>query len=151
MAGATLSQAVGLPEISCKPWTATQIKIKTVFCHGKKFTSQTPKAYSLPTPLAGSPLKTGERSTVNYIFLAIVLGTLGISNRISRRLKKQYVGRERLRSHRSKVFGIVTVEVLIWIGFNVFWAFSMANWMFISIMGVVMIGMIVSRKKRRYA
>ena len=114
-------------------------------------TSQTPKAYSLPTPLSGTTLKAEERRTVNYIFLAIVLCTLGISSRISRSLKNQHVSRARLSSHRSKAFAIIAIEVLIWIGFNVFWQFSRANWVPICIVGVVMIGMILSRKKKRYA
>ena len=116
-------------------------------------TSQTPKAYSLPTPLGGTtapPSKAEERKTVNYIFLAIVLCTLGVSNRIAKKLKKQYASRARLSSHRSKAFAIITLEVLIWIGFNVFWQFSIVNWVPICVIGVVIIGRILSRKKKRY-
>lgn len=118
--------------------------------------NQTPKAYSLPTPLSGlalttEELKIDELRIVNLIFIAIVLGTLGISGRISRKLKKQYIGRARLSAHRSKVFAVISVEVLIWIGFNIFWQFSRANWLLICISGVVIIGMILFRKKKRYA
>ena len=119
-------------------------------------TSQTPKAYSLPTPLSESAftteeLKTEELKIVNLIFIAVVFGTLGISGRISRKLKKQYVSRSRLRAHRSKAFAVIGIEVLMWIGFNIFWQFFRANWLLICIGGVVIISMILFRKKKRYA
>ena len=117
-------------------------------------TSQTPKAYMLPT---STTLTAGEFFTidglreVNLIFAAVVLGTLAISGRISRKLKKQHVGRTRIAAQRSKAWAILFIEVLIWIGFNVFWEFSRANWLWIGIGGVVMIGIILSRKPKRYA
>ena len=114
-------------------------------------TSQTPKAYALPTPLGGSIAKAEERKTVNYIFLAIVLCTLFISNRISRGLKKQYASRARLSSHRGKAFAIIALEVLMWIGFNIFWQFFRTNWILVCIIGIVIIGMILFRKPKRYA
>lgn len=113
-------------------------------------TSQTPKAYSLPIRL-DEGLKTEERKVVNFIFIVLVLSTLGISSRVSRKLKKQYASRARLSSHRGKMFAVIVVEVLIWIGFNVFWQFSRVNWMFICIIGVLLIGIILSRQKKRYA
>ena len=114
-------------------------------------TSQTPKAYSLPTPLGGSTAKAEERKTVNYIFLAVVLGTLFISNRISHGLKKQHASRARRNTHSGKTFAIITLEVLIWIGFNVFWQFFRTHWIFVCVIGIVMIGMILFRKQKRYA
>ena len=117
----------------------------------KGITSQTPKAYSLPKPLSGSALQTEALKDLNLIFGALVLVTLGISHRIARRLKKQYVSRARLNSHRSKAFAIVVVEVLIWIGFNVFGEFFRANWVLVCITGVVIIGIILSQKKKQYA
>ena len=117
-------------------------------------TSQTPKAYTLPT---STTLTAGEFFTieglreVNFIFAAVVFGTLVVSWRISRKLKKQYAGRGRIAAQRSKAWVILFIEVLIWIGFNVFWEFSRANWVWIGIGGVVMIGIILSRKPKRYA
>lgn len=119
------------------------IRMKLLPLAGKKSTSN-----RYVTKLKSSIEK---RRTVNYIFHAIVLCTLGISSRISRKLKRQYAGRARLSSHRSKTFAIIAIEVLIWIGFNVFWQFSRSNWVPICIVGIVMIGMILSRKKKRYA
>ena len=114
-------------------------------------TSQTPKAYSLPTPLGGSAAKAEERKTVNYIFLAIVLGTLFISNRMSRGLKKQHASSARRNTHSGKTFAIIALEVLIWIGFNVFWQFFRTHWIPVCVIGIVMVGMILFRKQKRYA
>lgn len=121
-------------------------------------TSQTPKAYSFPTPLVKGTNPTllvsgteDKRKTVNYIFLAIVLFTLFISNRISKSLKKQHASRRRISSHRGKAVGIITIEVLMWIGFNIFGAFFRTNWVIISIIGVVIIFIILTRKTKRYA
>ena len=111
-------------------------------------TSQTPKAYSLPTPLVVA--SNNEKETVNYIFLAIVLFTLFISYRISQSLKKQYASRRKLSSHRSKAWRIVAIEVLTWIGFNIFWTFFSSNW-WVVIISVVLILMILSRRTNRYA
>ena len=117
-------------------------------------TSQTPKAYALPTNTAltaGTSFTIDGLRDVNFIFAVVVLGTLTISGRISRKLKKQYAGRGRIAVHRSKAWAILFIEVLIWIGFNVFWEFSRANWVWIGIAGVVMIGIILFRKPKRYA
>ncbi len=113
----------------------------------KGITSQTPKAYSFPTPLIASKDK---KETVNYIFLAVVLFTLFISSRISRSLKKQHVSRRRLSSHRSKAWGVVAIEVLTWIGFNIFWTFFSSNW-WVVIISIVLILMILTRRTKRYA
>ena len=114
----------------------------------KGITSQTPKAYSFPTPLdIGSD---DEKETVNYIFLAIVLFTLFISIRISRNLKKQYASRRKLSSHRSKSWGIVVIEVLTWILYNIFWTFVSSNW-WVVVISIVLILIILSRRTKRYA
>ncbi len=114
----------------------------------KGITSQTPKAYSFPTPLNVS--SNDEKETVNYIFLAIVLFTLFISSRISRSLKKQHVGRRKLSSHRSKAWGVFAIEVLTWLGFNIFWTFFSSNW-WVVIISIVLILMILTRRSKGYA
>ena len=112
----------------------------------KGITSQTPKAYSFPTSLSiGSD---DEKETVNYIFLAIVLFTLFISIRISRNLKKQYASRRRLSSHRSKSWGIVAIEVLTWILYNIFWTFVSSNW-WVVVISIILILIILSRRTNR--
>lgn len=114
----------------------------------KGITSQTPKAYSFPTPL--DIRSDDEKETVNYIFLAIVLFTLFISIRISRNLKKQYASRRKLSSHRSKSWGIVVIEVLTWILYNIFWTFVSSNW-WVVVISIVLILIILSRRTNRYA
>ncbi len=114
----------------------------------KGITSQTPKAYSFPTPLVAASNE--EKETVNYIFLAIVLFSLFISNRIVHSLKKQHVSRRKLSSHRSKAWGIIVIEVLTWLGFNIFWTFFSSNW-WVVIISVVLILMILTRRSKRYA
>ena len=113
-------------------------------------TSQTPKAYAFPTPLGGEDSKTADRRTVNYIFLGIVLSTLAISTRVSRRLKRLYVSSRHLNFHRGKAFAIFAIETLIWLGFNLFWEFFRANWVLIGIIGAFIIGIILTRKRKRY-
>lgn len=114
----------------------------------KGITSQTPKAYSFPTPLVAASNE--EKETVNYIFLAIVLFSLFISNRIVHSLKKQHVSRRKLSSHRSKAWGIIVIEVLTWLGFNIFWTFFSSNW-WVVIISVVLILMILTRRSKRNA
>jgi len=87
----------------------------------------------------------GIQSIVNFLFLVIVLGTLGVSWVFEQRLRKQY-GAD---FPWNKTAAIVGIEVLIWIGFNIFWEFFKVYWLPISIIAVIIIG-IISRKKRRY-
>jgi len=87
----------------------------------------------------------GIQSIVNFLFLVIVLGTLGVSWVFAQRLRKQY-GAD---FPWNKTAAIVGIEVLIWIGFNIFWEFFKVYWLPISIIAVIIIG-IISRKKRRY-
>jgi len=87
----------------------------------------------------------GIQSIVNFLFLVIVLGTLGVSWVFAQRLRKQYSA----DFPWNKTAAIVGIEVLIWIGFNIFWEFFKVYWLPISIIAVIIIG-IISRKKRRY-
>ena len=114
----------------------------------KGITSQTPKAYSFPTPLGGG--SNDEKESVNYIFLAIVIFTLFISSRITKNLKKQYASRRKLNSHRGKAWGIVAIEVLTWLLYNIFWTFVSSNWWVVTI-SIVLILIILSRRTKRYA
>ncbi len=91
-------------------------------------------------------LLSGIQTVVNFLFLAIVLGTLGISWFYAQRLQKQY-GAD---FPWNKAGAILGIEVLIWIGFNVFWEFFKAHWLVISIITAIVIVVILSRKKRRY-
>ena len=114
-------------------------------------TSQTPKAYTLPTHKRGLSIAIHGLREVNLIFAAIVLGTLMISSRISRKLKKQYAPRSQRAAHSGKTAAVLAIEVLIWIGFNVFWEFSRTHWLLICVGGIVVIGIILARKTKQYA
>ena len=87
----------------------------------------------------------GIQSMINLLFLVIVLGTLGVSWVFAQRLRKQH-GAD---FPWHKTAGIVGIEVLIWIGFNIFWEFFKVYWLPISIIAIVII-YILSRKKRRH-
>lgn len=110
-------------------------------------TSQTPKAYSLPTPLGGPAIAALEARTVNYVFLTIILSTLVISNLIFRILKKRYVSRSKLNSYKINVFAIVLVEVFFWVRFYI----PEFNWVLLGIAALYIIKWIFFRKKGRYA
>ena len=78
------------------------------------------------------------------IFLAIV-GTLVVSWIYASRLKKQY-GAD---FPWSKTAFIVGIEVLLWIGFTIFWGFVKAFWFPIVVIAIIAI-VLISRKKRKY-
>ena len=110
-------------------------------------TSQTPKAYSLPTPLGGPAIAVLEARIVNYVFLTIILSTLVISNLIFRILKKRHVSRSKLSSYKINVFAIILVEVFFWIRFYV----PEVNWVLLGIAALYISKWVFFRKKRRYA
>lgn len=87
----------------------------------------------------------GIQSIINFLFLVVVLGTLGVSWVFAQRLRKQH-GAD---FPWNKTAAIVGIEVLIWIGFNIFWEFFKVYWLPITIVAVIVM-VIISRKKRRY-
>lgn len=87
----------------------------------------------------------GIQSLVNFLFLIIVIGTLGVSWLYASRLKKQY-GAD---FPWNKTAVIVGIEVLLWIGFNIFLEFFKAYWLPISIIAIIVV-VFISRKKRKY-
>lgn len=110
-------------------------------------TSQTPKAYSLPTPLGVPAIAALEARIVNYVFLTIILSTLVISNLIFRILKKRHVSRSKLSSYKINVFSIVLAEVFFWIRFYI----PEVKWVLLGIAALYIIKWIFFRKKKRYA
>ena len=81
----------------------------------------------------------------NLLFLIAIIGTLGVSWVYADRLKKQY-GAD---FPWNKTAIIVGIEVLLWIGFNIFLEFFKAYWLPISIIAIIVI-VLISRKKRKY-
>ncbi len=88
----------------------------------------------------------GIQGLVNLLFLAVVLGTLGISWLYAYRLRD----RHNADFPWGKALAIVGFEILIWIAFNFFFEIFKANWLWITIVGVVVIFIILKRKKRKY-
>jgi energy-converting hydrogenase Eha subunit G len=93
-----------------------------------------------------SSILNGIQGLVNLLFLAAIIGTLGVSWVYADRLKKQY----RADFPWGKTVSIVGIEVLLWIGFNFFWEIFEAFWLPILVVAVIVIAIILSRKKRRY-
>ncbi|MDE0685952.1 MAG: hypothetical protein OXI63_23755 [Candidatus Poribacteria bacterium] len=87
----------------------------------------------------------GIQDIVNLLFLAAIIGTIGVSWLYAHRLKKQYS----TDFPWNKTALIVGIEVLLWIGFTIFWGFVKAFWLPIVIVAIIAI-VLISRKKRKY-
>ena len=87
----------------------------------------------------------GIQNLVNLLFFVAIVGTIGVSWLYAHRLKKQY-GAD---FPWSKTAVIVGIEVLLWIGFTIFWGFVKAFWVPILIVAIIAI-VLISRKKRKY-
>ena len=84
------------------------------------------------------------QSTVNFLFLLVVLGTLIISWVYADRLRK----RHNADFPWNKALVIIGIEVLTWVAFNIFFEIFQANWVWISIGTIIIIFIILSRKRR---
>lgn len=84
------------------------------------------------------------QSTVNLLFLIVVLGTIIISWVFADRLRKRHSA----DFPWNKALVIIGIEVLIWIAFNIFFEIFQANWIWISIGTIIVIYIILKRKKR---
>lgn len=88
----------------------------------------------------------GIQLVVNLLFLLIVLGTLVIS----------WIYAYRLQKHHSadfpwgKALVIVGIEVAAWISFNIFFEVFQKYWIIITIVGLIAIYIISSRKKKKF-
>ena len=87
----------------------------------------------------------GIQGLVNLLFFLVIVGTLGVSWLYAHRLKKQYSA----DFPWGKTVGIVGIEILLWIGFNLFWEIFEAFWLPIVIVAIIVI-VLISRKKRKY-
>lgn len=87
----------------------------------------------------------GIQGLVNLLFFLVIVGTLGVSWLYAHRLQKQYSA----EFPWGKTAGIVGIEVLLWIGFNLFWEIFEAFWLPIVIVAIIAI-VFISRKKRKY-
>jgi hypothetical protein len=87
----------------------------------------------------------GIQNLVNLLFFVAIIGTIGISWIYAHRLKKQYSA----DFPWNKTAAIVGIEVLLWIGFTLFWGFVKAFWFPIVVIAIIAI-VLISRKKRKY-
>lgn len=87
----------------------------------------------------------GIQGLVNLLFFLVIVGTLVVSWVYAYRLRKQY----RAEFPWGKTAGIVGIELLLWIGFNLFWEIFKAFWLPIVIVAIIVI-VFISRKKRKY-
>jgi hypothetical protein len=87
----------------------------------------------------------GIQNLVNLLFFVAIIGTIGVSWVYAHRLKNQY-GAD---FPWNKTAMIVGVEILLWIGFNIFLEFFKAYWLPISVVAIIAI-VLISRKKRKY-
>lgn len=88
----------------------------------------------------------GIQGLVNFLFLVAIFGTLGVSWLYAYRLKKHY----NADFPWGKTMSIVGIEVLLWIGFTVFWEIFKAFWLPIMVVAIIAIVIIVSRNRRKY-
>ena len=83
---------------------------------------------------------------VNFLFLVAIVGTVGVSWLYAHRLKKQY----NANFPWGKTVSIVGIEVLLWIGFTVFWEIFEAFWLPILVVAIIAIVIVLSRNRRKY-
>ncbi|MDE0084888.1 MAG: hypothetical protein OXU23_04185 [Candidatus Poribacteria bacterium] len=88
----------------------------------------------------------GIQGLVNLLFFVAIVGTIGVSWLYAYRLRD----RHNADFPWGKALAIIGIEVLTMIAFNIFFEIFKANWLWISIVGVVVIFIILKRKKRKY-
>lgn len=88
----------------------------------------------------------GIQGLVNLLFFVAIVGTIGVSWVFADRLRK----RHNADFPWNKALAIIGIEVLTMIAFNIFFNIFKAYWPWISIVGIVVIYIILSRKKRKY-
>lgn len=88
----------------------------------------------------------GIQGLVNLLFFVAIVGTLGVSWVFADRLRK----RHNADFPWNKALAIIGIEVLTMIAFNIFFEIFKAHWLWITIVGVVVIFIILKRKKRKY-
>lgn len=83
---------------------------------------------------------------VNLLFVVVIAGTLIISWVFADRLNKRHSA----DFPWGKALSIVGIEVLVFIGFNVFFEIFKANWLWITIGTIIVLIIILSRKSKKY-
>jgi cell division protein FtsW (lipid II flippase) len=81
------------------------------------------------------------QSLVNFLFLIIVLGTVGLSWWLSTKYRERYA-----EFPWNKAGIILAIEVLSWIAFNIFWSWVRHNWWIVAILVVIIVVVLMKRK-----
>ncbi|MBI1930903.1 hypothetical protein HYR99_42480 [Candidatus Poribacteria bacterium] len=82
------------------------------------------------------------QSLINFLFLVVVLGTAGFSWWLSTKYQERYA-----EFPWNKAGIIIAIEVLSWIGFNIFWGWVRHNlWIAAILIGIILV-ILVKRKK----
>ena len=81
------------------------------------------------------------QSLVNFLFLVVILGTVSLSWWLSTKYRERYA-----EFPWKKAGIIIGIEVLGWIGFNIFWSWVKYNWWIVIIFVVIIIVVLKKRK-----
>jgi hypothetical protein len=88
----------------------------------------------------------GIQSLMNFLFLIVVLGTAGLSWWLSIKYKERFA---EFPWHKAGI--LLGIEVVVWIGFNIFWGWFMHNWWIVAIVVAVILIILSRKKKNPYA
>ena len=88
----------------------------------------------------------GIQSLVNFLFLVVVLGTAGFSWWLSTKYRQRHA-----EFPWKKAGIILAIEILVWIGFNIFWSFFVSNWWIVAIVVGVIFVIVIKGRKKKYA
>ena len=85
----------------------------------------------------------GIQTLVNLLFLVVVLGTVLLSWWLSAKYRQRHA-----EFPWSKACIILAVEILVWIGFNIFWSFFVHNWWIVGIVVVIILVIVTKSRKK---
>ena len=85
----------------------------------------------------------GIQTLVNLLFLVVVLGTVAFSWWLSAKYRQRYA-----EFPWSRACIILAIEILVWIGFNLFWSFFVQNWWIVCIMVVIILVIVTKARKK---
>ena len=82
------------------------------------------------------------QSLVNFLFFIAVVGTAGFSWWLSTKYRERYA-----EFPWNKAGLILGIEILSWIGFNIFWNWVEHNW-WIAVISVAVIVVVLMKKRK---
>ena len=85
----------------------------------------------------------GIQTLVNLLFLVVVIGTALLSWWLSTKYRQRYA-----KFPWSRACTILAIEILVWIGFNLFWSFFVHNWWIVCIVVVIILVIVTKSRKK---